>query len=92
MSYAYLCPICRTNRTRFALVFHFSQEVHLDPRTGEVVYEAPELEIEQRADGGPAVDVRCLKCNYTASETTFLRTFEREQQVAPPQGRQAAST
>lgn len=91
MAHAYLCPICRKNRTQFALIYKFSQEVQLDAETGEVTFEAPELETVQRADGRPDIDVRCLKCEYTASESTFIQSRRRED---PPQvkRRRAASS
>lgn len=79
---AYLCPICQTNRTRFALIYKFVQEVQLDPHTGRVVYEANELESPLRPDGRLDIDVRCLECDYVGSEMTFIKTRQREAKLA----------
>lgn len=82
MPNAYLCPICQTNRTRFALIYKFVQEVQLDPHTGRVTYEAQELESALRSDGRPDIDVRCLECDYVGAETTYIRTRRREDKLS----------
>lgn len=82
MPNAYLCPICQTNRTRFALIYKFVQEVQLDPHTGRVTYEAHELESALRPDGRLDIDVRCLECEYVGAETTFIKTRKREAKLA----------
>lgn len=90
MARPYLCPICRTNRSRFALIYKLAHEVQLDPKSGASVYEAKELETMLRADGRPDIDVRCLECDYTAAETTFIRTSSRE--AGPRKAVRAASS
>lgn len=72
MPIPYRCPICHDNRTRFTFIYKLAQEVQLDPESGEVVYEAPELEAVLRPDGLPDVDVRCNACQYVAPERSFV--------------------
>ncbi len=52
MAARYRCPSCRTNRVRFAVVFHLWQEFHKDPRTGAVTYRADEWRTVRRKAGG----------------------------------------
>jgi hypothetical protein len=79
MARPYLCPICRENRSRFMIIYKLAQQVNLDEVTGDPVYEAPELETVARSDGRPDIEVRCLKCDYTAKESTFIKAQSRHQ-------------
>lgn len=72
MGRPYQCPICHDNRTRFTFIYKLAQDVQLDPETGDVVYEADELEAILRPDGLPDLEVRCKACNYTSSERAFI--------------------
>lgn len=74
----YLCPICHENRTRFTLIYKLAQEVQLDARTGEPLYEAQELEAVLRPDGRPDLEVQCNSCQYVAPVTAFTPQRERK--------------
>lgn len=76
----YLCPGCQSNRTRFELIYHFTQEVHKDPATGTITFAADELLPARRAHR-PALDVRCCVCNFTGHEGLFVKAAQRN---APP--------
>lgn len=76
----YLCPACQSNRTRFSLIYHYTHEVHKDPRTGAITYAADEIEPLRRA-GRPQVDVRCGICNFQGYEGVFVKAAQRN---APP--------
>lgn len=67
----YLCPHCRGNRTRFALIQSISQEVEKDPHTGKILYAADEWTIEG-SNGRPSLEVRCLLCGFTGQEGLFI--------------------
>lgn len=73
----YLCPACRTNRTRFTLIYHFAQQVHKDPRTGALTFAADELAPLERA-GRPALDVRCEICNFQGNEGVFVKAARKD--------------
>ncbi len=67
MTSPYLCPNCKTNRTRFNLIEQLSEPVKLDPATGVVVerYEGEQLspfslELSRSSNESP---VRCLWFN-----------------------------
>lgn len=68
----YRCPICHDNRTRFTFIYKLAQEVQLDPNSGEVIYEAPELEAVLGPDGLPSLEVRCNACQYAGPERAFV--------------------
>lgn len=76
----YLCPGCQTNRTRFELIYHFTQEVQKDPATGAITYAADELQPVQRGSR-PSLDVRCSICQFTGHEGLFIKAAQRS---APP--------
>lgn len=83
----YLCPGCNGNRTRFELIYHLVQQVTKDPRTGEVTYAGDRLEPLMR-QGRPALDVRCLVCQFQGHEGLFVKAAQRS---APPVPRQPSA-
>lgn len=76
----YLCPGCQANRTRFELIYHFTQEVRKDPTTGAITFAADELLPVHRGQR-PALDVRCCLCQFTGHEGLFIKAARRS---APP--------
>lgn len=78
MGRAYKCPICRSNREHFALVYKMAQEITKDPYSGDTSYYGDELETVTRPDGQPDLDVRCIACGYVGQEATFVREAQRD--------------
>ncbi len=74
----YLCPACRSNRKDFEIVYKLIQEVQLDAVSGELLFQSDELATLIRSDGRPDLDVRCGRCRYTGSESSFRRAAERD--------------
>jgi len=73
----YFCPVCRSNRTDFIIIYRLTRQVRKDPDTGDVTYQAPELEAPTR-NGQPEVDVRCCRCGYTGHESLFIKAAARQ--------------
>lgn len=77
MPQPYLCPMCKTNRARFAVIYKMSLEVKKEAQTGAVLWQADELELADR--GGRAdIDVKCLECGYVGFEGVFIRAAGRQ--------------
>lgn len=74
----YLCPACRSNRKEFEIVYKLVQEVQLDATSGHVLFQSDELTTLVRRDGRPDLDVRCGRCGYTGSESSFTKAAERD--------------
>ncbi|EIT86832.1 hypothetical protein A374_04639 [Fictibacillus macauensis ZFHKF-1] len=76
MSNAYLCPNCKSNRTRFNVIEQVPTSVKLDPATGAVVthYENDEqLDPFHLPYNGTQRLVQCAACGVVADETTFVK-------------------
>ncbi|GAF13878.1 hypothetical protein JCM19045_3164 [Bacillus sp. JCM 19045] len=74
MSEAYLCPKCKTNRTRFHQITQDAHPVKLDPRSGELVesYTEDELTAIHMHYNGPTVRIQCGACGLNESEQSFI--------------------
>lgn len=73
MTNAYLCPNCKTNRTRFNLIQQEPQPVQLDPKTGEVLQESantPTSPFHMQYQG-PDYKVQCGVCGLLETEKMF---------------------
>ncbi|UTR04646.1 DNA alkylation repair protein [Alkalihalobacillus sp. LMS6] len=74
MTEAYLCPKCKTNRTRFHQIDQAALPVKLDPRSGEIVetFEEETLTPIHMHYNGPAIRIQCGACGLNEAEETFI--------------------
>ena len=78
MSRPYLCPVCKGNRTHFDLIFKMAQEIRKDAESGDTLYRSDELVTLTHRDGRLDLDVRCGRCGYCGTESSFVKAAERE--------------
>jgi ribosomal protein S27AE len=74
MGTPYLCPRCKTNRTRFAILDQVPHYVKMDPHNGEIVqeYEAGHLDAFHMPYQGSTRRIQCGACGLTEDEQTFI--------------------
>jgi rubredoxin len=74
----YLCPNCKTNKTRFNLITQVPQSVKLDPQTGEIVqeYDSNQLDPFHLPYKGPNRKVQCAVCGLIDEEQSFIKRAE----------------
>ncbi|KGX91108.1 DNA alkylation repair protein [Pontibacillus halophilus JSM 076056 = DSM 19796] len=72
---AYLCPNCKTNRTRFNLIEQVVKPVKLNPQSGELVeeYEVNETPPMHMKYNGTKLRVQCGACGVVEDEITFVK-------------------
>lgn len=75
MNEAYLCPNCKTNRTRFNIIEQHAKFYKLDAESGEIVQEytlenIDPFHIKYR---GPAFKVQCGACGLIEDQETFKK-------------------
>lgn len=75
MTHPYLCPNCKTNRSRFNLIQQVATPVKMDATNGEIVEryehnEAGPLHIPYR---GPELKVQCATCGLIEDERMFIK-------------------
>ncbi|MBA2174989.1 DNA alkylation repair protein [Halobacillus locisalis] len=75
---AYLCPGCKTNRSRFNIIEQRPRSIKMDPRTGEVTseYQEGELDAFHTAYKGPDKKVQCGACGLIEDEKSFAAYAE----------------
>ncbi|MFY4776848.1 DNA alkylation repair protein [Metabacillus sp. RGM 3146] len=75
MTAPYLCPNCKTNRTRFNIMEQHPQAVKLDPKTGSLVsqYDSDEAGPFHAAYTGTDKRVQCGACGLVEDEFPFLK-------------------
>ncbi|AZB43240.1 DNA alkylation repair protein [Bacillus sp. FJAT-42376] len=78
MSSPYLCPGCKTNRSRYHLLEQHPQAVKLNPQTGEVMeeYSSSSLDPFHLPYKGTAKRVQCGSCGLIEDEMSFIKFAE----------------
>ncbi|WP_096154388.1 MULTISPECIES: DNA alkylation repair protein [Bacillus] len=78
MTSPYLCPNCKTNRSRFNIIEQVPKSVKLNPQTGEVLTEfsSENLDAFHIAYKGPSHKVQCGTCGQIEEERTFIKHAE----------------
>lgn len=75
MTEPYLCPHCKTNKTRFNLIEQVVQPVKKDPTTGDIIesYSKDQLSPLHMQYNGPSVRVQCAVCGLIEDEQSFIK-------------------
>ncbi|WP_010283809.1 hypothetical protein [Bacillus timonensis] len=74
MSSPYLCPNCKTNRSRFNIIEQVPKSVKMDPQSGEVVEEyTANLDPFHVPYRGPEIKVQCGVCGLIEDEQSFIK-------------------
>ncbi len=74
MANRYLCPNCKTNRTRFNIIEQVATPVKLDANTGEIIeqYEGDAGPLHLMYNG-PKRRVQCAICGLIEDEQMFIK-------------------
>ncbi|QGQ46576.1 DNA alkylation repair protein [Metabacillus sediminilitoris] len=75
MSTPYLCPNCKTNRTRFNIIEQQAKSVKLDPQTGVIIEELEQSSLDpfHITYNGPHYKVQCGVCGLIENELSFIK-------------------
>lgn len=72
----YLCPNCKTNRSRFNMIEQIPKPVKLDPVTGDLMEEyadAAMLDPFHIGYNGPQYKIQCGACGLVEEEEMFAK-------------------
>ncbi|PYI50354.1 hypothetical protein [Paenibacillus flagellatus] len=75
----YFCPNCRSNRTKFRVLFTTSQSFVKEPVTGSIHDMNEPVMIEESEP-----TIGCLVCGFTGNEMRFVKQAEREPRPMTP--------
>ncbi|WP_088105297.1 DNA alkylation repair protein [Halalkalibacter urbisdiaboli] len=75
MAGPYLCPNCKTNRSRFNMIQQVATPVKLDPQSGEIVqqYNEGQLDPFHMPYRGPELKIQCATCGLIENEQMFAK-------------------
>jgi rubredoxin len=81
MSTPYLCPNCKTNRSRFNIIEQHVKSVKLNPQTGDLVEEIDQASLDpfHVAYQGPQYKVQCGVCGLIEDELSFIKRAQLNQ-------------
>lgn len=74
MSTPYLCPSCKTNRSRFTIINQMPNYVKKDPGSGDITntYERDMLDPFHIPYNGNSIRVQCGACGIIEDENSFV--------------------
>ena len=75
----YFCPNCRSNRTKFRVIYTTAQSFMKEAVTGEIRSMSDAVQIEEAEP-----TIGCLVCGFTGNEMRFIKQAEREPRVMTP--------
>ena len=75
MSSPYLCPNCKTNRTRFNIIEQQVKSVKLNPKTGDILEEIDQYALDpfHISYNGPDYRIQCGTCGLIEDEISFIK-------------------
>lgn len=74
MTEPYLCPNCKSNRTRFNIIEQVAKSVKVDPQNGDILEEyTNNLDPFHIPYRGPNIKVQCGVCGLIEDEISFIK-------------------